>query len=273
MLKIRKSAYFLNHETVWFASEDYDPKLYPADVTYFRQHRLSIPSKFVMSSEPFSTLFLELATGDLVKGLSTTTRYHLNRGAREGIRLVESQKDSPSIVEFCQRHSIFSRAKSLGKAPSPHRKALLPRDLQEIKEHWSLYSAFMRDTWLADLLVIHDDDRARLWVIANNLEYKPRSIVGDASKSLVWRSICDAKAKGHAIYDFGGVVLDQNDPRYGVTRFKRSFGGFLVTEENSVVAPNPIVRAGYQLALRVKHTVYSLTSERGRALFGRGATA
>jgi hypothetical protein len=257
VLKIRKSVYFLNHETVWFASGDYDPKLYPADVTYFRQHRLSIPRKFVMISEPFSTLFLELSTGDLVKGLSTTTRYHLNRGAREGIRFVESQKDTSSIAEFCQRHSIFTKGKSLGKSKAllPRNKGTLPRDLEPVKEHWSLNSAFIKDIWLADLLVIYSDDRARLWVITNNLDYNPRSIVGDASKSLVWRSICDAKTKGFAIYDFGGVILDENDPRYGVTRFKRSFGGYLVTEENSIVVPNPIFRAGYQIASSIRYAM------------------
>ena len=263
MLRIRKFAYFLNHETVWFASGDYDPKLYPADVTYFRQHRLSIPRKFVMSSEPFSTLFLELSTGDLWKGLSWTTRYDINRGARDGIRFVESQKDTSSIVEFCQRHSIFrkakdlskTKAKSLGKSLLPRNKVLLPQDLEAVKAHWSLNSAFMKDIWLADLLVIHDDDRTRMWVITNNLEYNPRSIVGYASKSLVWRSICDAKRKGFATYDFGGVILDENDPRYGVTRFKRSFGGYLVTEENSIVVCNPIFRAGYQIASRVRYTM------------------
>ena len=252
VLKIRTSLYFLNHETVWFASGDYDPKLYPADVTYFRQHRLSIPRKFVMSSEPFSTLFLDLSTGDLWKGLSWTTRYDVNRGAREGIRFVESQKGTSSIVEFCQRHRIFSKAKSLAKGLLPHNKVLLPRDLERVKEHWSLNSAFMKDIWLADLLVIHDDDRARLWVITNNLDHNPRSIVGYASKSLVWRSICDAKTKGFGIYDFGGVILDENDPRYGVTRFKQSFGGYVVTEKNSIVVYNPIFRIGYRIASRLK---------------------
>ena len=226
-----------------------------------------------MSSEPFSTLFLELSTGDLVKGLSWTTRYDISRGARDGIRFVESQKDTSSIAGFCQRHSIFTKAKSLGKSKAllPLNKGLLPRDLEAVKAHWSLNSAFMKDIWLADLLVIHDDDRTRMWIITNNLDYNPRSIVGYASKSLVWRSICDAKTKGFAFYDFGGVILDENDPRYGITRFKRSFGGYLVTEENSIVAPNPIVRVGYQIASRVRYKMRHQESRLGACQCGSSA--
>ena len=64
---------------------------------------------------------------------------------------------------------------------------------------------------------------------------------------MVWHSICDTKARGMSVYDFGGILRDVTHPAYGVTFFKEAFGGEPVQEWNSLIVPCAARRALYRL--------------------------
>lgn len=229
-----------SHEVIWFADGEYSQERFPSDLTYFRQHRLDIPSRFLLSNEVFHTLQLDLSESieHLFSRLSETTRRHTRKSLKEGITLREDH-DEFSVGEFLVRQRGFNVRKSLGTP-------MTRKHLDSYHGNYVLYSAHLGQTWMGHLLMIHDKQRTRIWQLASNLDFKDKSLLGYASKALVWNSICQAKVSGFSIYDFGGVVLDTNHPAYGVTQFKSSFGGMLVQEQNSVVIPNRYHRLLYE---------------------------
>jgi FemAB family len=230
---------FWSHEVVWFADGEYSHDRFGSDLTYFRQHRLDIPPRFLLSNEVFHTLHIDL-TQDLdllFARFSKTSRNEVRRSSKEGIQI--KQESEPAATElFLKRQKWFNLRKHLGEPVSR-------KQLADYGGQWFLYTAYRAGTWLGHLLLLHDQERVRQWVLANNLDHDDHAVVGYASRALVWNSMQDAKNKGFATYDFGGIVDDENDPRYGVTRFKSSFGGMLVREQNSVVIPNRYHRLLY----------------------------
>jgi lipid II:glycine glycyltransferase (peptidoglycan interpeptide bridge formation enzyme) len=230
---------FWSHEVIWFADCEYSHDRFPSHLTYFRQHRLTIPSHFLLTSEVFHTLHTDLTQDldQLFGRLSKTCRNEVRRSSKEGIEI--KQELRPDATElFLERQKWFNLRKHLGEPISR-------KQLADYCGHWFLYTAYRAGAWLGHLLLLHDEQRVREWVLASNLDYDDHAVVSYASRALVWNSMEDAKNKGFLTYDFGGIVDDDSDPRYGVTKFKSSFGGTLVEEQNSVVIPNRYHRLLY----------------------------
>ena len=246
-MTVRTSHGFLRHEVVWFAIGQYDCHRFPAHITYFRQHKLSIPSEFAVTSEPFHTLQLDLGKNSdaLFSGFTKTIRNEIRRAERESIRISREQQFSPGISGFIARQRQFNQRKHLGAPMSE-------KQFQQVDGNWRLYSAHLGESWLADLLLLHDENRIRQWIAISNLDYESRAMAGYASKSLVWQSITDAQRDNFSIYDFGGIVPDENDARFGITAYKRAFGGEEVQESNAVVISNAFWRVGYKALNRLR---------------------
>jgi hypothetical protein len=238
VVRIRKKRLGVTYDVTWFASGAFDPAAH-APVTYFRQHSLALPPEVVVQSEPFHTLVFDLSQERevLYKKIAKNCRYEIERAGRERISVCRYQQWDDEVALFLERHALFHGAKHYGE----------PLGRNELEGHdWTVYKAERDGTWLSYLLLTRDEERTRMWVFINNLDYEPRAMVGYASRKLVWHSICDAQEMGLKTYDFGGVVLDETDSRYGVTVFKRYFGGDPVTEYNSLVITPPLLRAGYR---------------------------
>jgi len=239
MIRIRSRKLGVAREENWFASGAYRPSSFDAAVTYFRQHTLQIPSGYLVASEPFHTLTIDLTRERqaILGGMAKNCRYEIERAGRERIAVTRSCAPGEELERFLTAHAGFNAAKGLGA----------PLSRRQLEPHaWSLYKA-ERGEWLSYLLTTRDERRCRVWVFINNLAVENRALLGFASRRLVWESICDAQDLGLATYDFGGVVLDERDPRYGITRFKRSFGGTPAEECNALVIPNPFLRAAYRV--------------------------
>lgn len=240
MIKIRKRKFGISHDVIWFASGEYTLKKYNALITYFRQHTMALPAKYIVQSEVFYTLIIDLLQDrDIIfKNIAKNTRYEIERAEREGIAVTRYDELCEEFTHFLVQHSIFNNHKHLGQSLTQSQLA---------SHNLLLYKAALPDgTWLSYLLLTRDEERIRVWVFINNLELTSRSLVGYASRRLIWESICDAQDMGLRLYDFGGIVLDEQDPLYGVTRFKKAFGGELAEEKNSLVIPNPVIRALYR---------------------------
>lgn len=240
MLVSNRMRFPYSRDVVWFASGEYSTSRFRARVTYLRQHSMDIPLELIVSDERFYTLFLDLShdVDDLKSRFTKTFRYDINRSRKEAITHLRQEIGGEGGEAFVERHRAFNLKKGLGRS-------LTTVDLMRLKGSLRLYSAFKGEEPLADILLISDGFRARQWVVVNNTNHPSRNLVGYASKALVWESIQDAKASNHQIYDFGGIVLDENDPRHGITEYKRSFGGRLVEERNTLVVRNRVDRAVY----------------------------
>lgn len=60
-------------------------------------------------------------------------------------------------------------------------------------------------------------------------------LIGIANRFLHFSAIRHFRAQGLSVYDFGGIGLEENDPKIkGINEFKRSFGGTEVLEYNYI---------------------------------------
>lgn len=239
MIRISNKQFGLSYDVTWFASGKFDPRVHDAAITYFRQHSMELPSEYVVHSELFNTLVFDLSLDRevLYKKIAKNCRYEIERALREGIAVSRYENCGDEVDLFLERHAAFHEQKHYGEAV---------KKSQFEGHRWSLYKAEREETWLSYLLLTRDKERTRMWVFINNLDYDSRAFVGFASRRLIWQSICDAQDMGLRLYDFGGVVLDEHDSRYGVTIFKRFFGGDPLTEKNALVITHPLIRAAYR---------------------------
>lgn len=69
--------------------------------------------------------------------------------------------------------------------------------------------------------------------ITTQAEVSPQRLIGIANRFLHFSAMLHFKERGLKVYDFGGIGLDESDPKIkGINEFKRSFGGSLITEYN-----------------------------------------
>ena len=246
MLRIKTNYGIFGHEVIWFAAGIYDRAQYEAQITYFRQHRLAIPAEYTVQAERFFTLFLDLARAEeqILARFSKTVRNEIGRAEREHVEIARVA-DTASAGPFVERHREFAARKHLGKSISQ-------KQLQSSEQNWRLYTAKLGEVWLADLLLLSDEKRLRQWIAISNLDHASRPLIGYASKSLVWRSIQEARGEGFEIYDFGGIIKEESDPRYGITMYKKAFGGYEVEESNALVIPNQLFRKAYALLQKAR---------------------
>lgn len=244
MITTTKNILGITRAVIWFAGSDYRLQPNFPSIAYFRQHslRLQLPSTQVVHAEDFSTLYIDLENSfpALESGMSRTTRYDIRRAKKERVSIELCSQDHESIVTFVKRMACFNQSK---KRPT----TLSVSYLENTRPHWSLYSAAIGTAWLAHLLLIRDEKRVRQWVAFADPDFSNRALVGYASKAMVWQSIVDAQERKYQVYDFGGICTDEQDPAYGITQYKLSFGGYRVEERNSLVISNPLLRLGYRL--------------------------
>lgn len=64
-------------------------------------------------------------------------------------------------------------------------------------------------------------------------EVPTQRLIGIANRFLHYSAMLHFKMQGLKVYDFGGIGLEEGDPKIkGINEFKRSFGGTLITEYN-----------------------------------------
>lgn len=240
MLRYNTFNFLIRKETVWFAHGLYSKKEYTAHITYFRQHSLDIPQEFIVYDEDFHTLVLNLSEDldALYANISRSNRQDIEHAKKEGVLISCFRDSEKGVKDFVHRHGEFNKAKGLGKAISKN-------DVIALKGNWSIYNAVLKGEWLVQHIHIYDGERMRAWVNGSNLNISLRKCLGYAGKAMFWQSICDAKNMGLKLFDFGGIVLDKDDPRYGITLYKKYFGGSLLTQRNTLVIPDPFIRNLY----------------------------
>jgi lipid II:glycine glycyltransferase (peptidoglycan interpeptide bridge formation enzyme) len=95
--------------------------------------------------------------------------------------------------------------------------------LHNLGEHARLYMAFHEGKAIAGTLAIHYGDK--VWYLYGASANEHRNLM--PNYLLQWSMMQWAIEKGCRIYDFRGVSgdVDENNPLYGLFRFKQGFGG------------------------------------------------
>ena len=154
---------------------------------------------------------------ELMSFFSSKTRYNIRLAARKGVEVKITGKDgldafSSLMIETGVRDNFVTRPRSY-----------FERLLTNLGEHARLYMAFHNGVPIAGTLAIWYGDK--VWYLYGASSNQHRNLM--PNYALQWEMIKWAIEKGCRIYDFRGVSgdLSEDNPLYGLYRFKRGFNG------------------------------------------------
>lgn len=175
-------------------------------------------------------LNLDQEESTILSGMRKTTRYMIRRGEKEGIE-VQSELTSDLFKKF---EKIYQQT-ALIKGFVPHN--LVREEFEYFQKigKAKLYLAQQKNKILAGALIIYSQNSAIY-------RHGATSEVGRktaASYLLQWHAIQEARKNGIKYYDFWGISKDENpkNPWYGLSSFKKGFGGFQVDYLHSLDLP------------------------------------
>lgn len=158
---------------------------------------------------------------DIFAGFNQQWRRNVRKADKEGV--VVSQGDADQLADF---HRIY--------VATAERDGFTPRPLAYFQQMWAAMRGEDADR-IRLYLAHHDGDllAATTWVRVNTrvwYSYGASSNVKRElrpSNAIQWRMIQDAHAAGASVYDLRGIsdTLDENDPLFGLIRFKLGTGG------------------------------------------------
>jgi peptidoglycan pentaglycine glycine transferase (the first glycine) len=154
---------------------------------------------------------------ELLASFSSKTRYNIRLAMRKGVEVkLANEKGlddfSRLMIETGLRDGFVTRPKSYFAAM-----------LKNLDEHARLYMAYHEGTAIAGSLAIHFGDK--VWYLYGASSNERRNLM--PNYLLQWTMIKWALELGCGIYDFRGVSgnLSEDNPLYGLYRFKRGFNG------------------------------------------------
>lgn len=158
---------------------------------------------------------------ELLKEMRKTTRYLIKQGKRLGIE-VEKSSNVNDLEKFYQLYKQTEK-----------RQVFVAYDFDYLKKESSaflknkrscLYFAYYNHQLLSAAFIVLSSRSAFYHHGASSLKY-PKI---PTSYALQWYIIQDLKKQGFRFYNFWGIAPDDkpNHPWYGLTTFKKGFGGF-----------------------------------------------
>jgi len=152
--------------------------------------------------QPRQTFCIDISKSeeDLLKEMKSKTRYNIRLAQKRGVEVFSTYEEKYLDIFYALVQSTSKRA---GITPHPlrHYRDML-RAIPE--ENISLYIAKYKDEIIAANLIIFYEDTAIYLHGGSSDEY--RNVM--APFLLQWQAILDAKERGCAWYDFGGVSVN-----------------------------------------------------------------
>jgi lipid II:glycine glycyltransferase (peptidoglycan interpeptide bridge formation enzyme) len=176
------------------------------------------------SVQPKDTLVLELTKSEeeLLAEMKQKTRYNLRLAEKKGVAVTAIAYTEENFEKFWQLTTVTTARDGIVSHEKEYYHQLLAtlssgRGLQCL-----LYSAaFEGETIAANLVLFFGPYSVYLHGASSDAQ---RNLM--APYLLQWRQLQDAKARGCTTYDFWGITLGAENPRWaGITRFKTGFGG------------------------------------------------
>lgn len=190
---------------------------------------------------------------EIMEGFHSKTRYNIRLAQRKGVQVRLCGKEavpdfSRLMLETGVRDGFVTREEGYFSAM-----------LDNLGDHARLYMAFIGDKPIAGTLAIWYGDK--VWYLYGASSNEERSLM--PNYLLQWSMIQWAVEKGCRIYDFRGVSgdLSEDNPLYGLYKFKKGFGGDFVEfvgEMDCVFSPavDALVRHGGNLFKEARKLIY-----------------
>ena len=199
-----------------------DPCISKSDGDFLTRAGLRLVSGSV---QPKDTLVLDLCRSEeeLLGEMKQKTRYNIRLAEKKEVRISREDFSEEAFGEFwelvretSERDGIVSHSREY------YYKMLEVLGKKEGMPDMRLYAAkHQGKTIAANIFLIFGSYSVYLHGASSN---KFRNLM--APYLLQWRQIQDAKAAGCRRYDFWGITLETENPKWsGITRFKKGFGG------------------------------------------------
>lgn len=188
--------------------------------------RALLESGWIMSDEQVqfrNTLTLDLSEEEtLLAGMKQKTRYNIRLAGRKGVMVREG-----SLNDIDQLYQMY--------AETSVRDGFVIRSKDYYRDAWGTFIelggatpliAEVEGEAVAALIVYHFGGIAYYLYGMSHTSHREKM----PNYLLQWEAIRWAKSQGCTLYDFWGAPhdIDENDPMYGVFRFKLGFGAELV---------------------------------------------
>lgn len=173
-----------------------------------------------MHAENSWKMNLENSEDEIMADMRKNTRNLIRRAKKDGVEIISGDSDY-MIEEFLKLYK--TTAKKHGFVPFSDR--YIKEEVASFGGNAKIYIAKWNDTVLSSALIVFYGNSAFYHHGANSIEH----VKVPTAYLLQWQAILDAKNSGKQFYNFWGIAEDENDkkhPWYGLTFFKKGFGGF-----------------------------------------------
>lgn len=180
------------------------------------------------SVQPKDTLALDLKKSEeeILGEMKQKTRYNIRLAEKKGVEISSEELTEEGFESFWKLISETSERDNIVSHGRDYYYNLLKELQGELGALKScLYFAKYQEKVVASNIVLFFGDYAIYLHGASSNEH--RNVM--APYLLQWRQIQDAKSRGCAFYDFWGITVNDENPRWrGITKFKEGFGGRVV---------------------------------------------
>lgn len=157
---------------------------------------------------------------ELLTQMKKSTRYEVRQITKKGLEVIQGNSSNDLNI-FWELHS--ETVKRQGFTPFPRKNTEIELDI--FGNNCQIFSTKVENEYLSASVILFDDHAAYYHQGSSKYSKLP------VAHATIWEAIKEAKKRGCKEFNFWGVVSDneKKHPWYGLSRFKRGFGG---REEN-----------------------------------------
>jgi len=211
-------------QAVFYRIEPYNLK--QSDIYKFGFRKISKSVPLSLQHSPLDTLVLDIMQPEdkLLAGMKPKCRYNINLSKRKGVKVRTADKAEDIKTFYKLTQAVEGRGKYTGFDLDYYKNLYTTLASKGCVE---LFIAEHEGTPLAAILVSFYGQVATYLHGASGNE--KRELM--PSHALQWEAIKEAKRRNCRIYDFWGIAPsdDKKHSWAGITRFKKSFGGEVVS--------------------------------------------
>ena len=167
---------------------------------------------------PEKTLVLDLTQSeeDILKQMKKSTRYEINRIEKFGIEVQIGNKKEDLDIFWELHEETFKRQKFV---PFPRKNTEI--QLKVWGDECQIFSAKVDNKFYSSSIILFDKNAGYYHQGASTYSKAP------VANACLWEAIKTAKSRGCKEFNFWGIVdtEDKKHPWWGLSRFKRGFGG------------------------------------------------
>ncbi len=156
----------------------------------------------------------------ILSNMKKSTRYEVRQIDKKGLTVKQGNAEEDLDIFWKLHLETVKRQKF-----TPFPKANTAKEMAIFGDDCQIFSTMVKDDYYSASIIIFDDTAAYYHQGASRYSKLP------VAHATIWAAIKEAKKRGCRYFNFWGVVsdTDKKHPWYGLSRFKRGFGGY---EEN-----------------------------------------